>query len=224
MSVSRNDLLGIQGIPGKFRNGFGINGFPLRIEMFLEFHDPFQDFLIGQTVERTGQGIQTSGIRQVGIRQGGADQVRRVRRSIATLMIGVNAQVQPHEFVKGRVIVPQHARKVTTVIQTGILGYNTIKVDVAINNGGQFGQLGNDIQDIFQHVFMVRCLGDTLRIGLVKGGFGLTGLKANHKLRHGMHILGQAIHEGTHMRGQLGSLVKFGGQTIRLFLGGYFGR
>mmetsp|Transcript_29188 Transcript_29188/g.44939 ORF Transcript_29188/g.44939 Transcript_29188/m.44939 type:complete len:399 (+) Transcript_29188:306-1502(+) len=223
VAVSGDDLFGVQSVPSEFGNGVGVDVLTLGLEFGLEVLDPSQNFLVGQSVERSGKGVESGGIRQVRVTEGRSDQMGGMGRRVTSLVIGVDAEVQPHKFVERRVVVSQHAAKVGRVIQGGILGDDAVKVDVAVNGGGNFRQLGDDVEDVFQDVFVVIRLGGTLLVGLGKGRIGLARVEADGELRHGMHVLGEGIQKGNDVGGEFGARMKFGGERIDLFLGGHFG-
>mmetsp|Transcript_34804 Transcript_34804/g.90849 ORF Transcript_34804/g.90849 Transcript_34804/m.90849 type:complete len:213 (+) Transcript_34804:168-806(+) len=155
VTVARDHLFRVQRVPSKFGNGFRVHRFAFGLELVLELLDPFQDFLVGEAVERTGQRVQSGSVRQERITQGRTDQVRGVRRRVAALVVRVDAQVQTHELIKRRIVVAEHPAKVSRKIQRRILTHNSVVVDVAINRGGNFWQLGDDGKNVFQGVLVV---------------------------------------------------------------------
>lgn len=75
VTVTRDNLTTVQSIPqvllDLFFGSINTNG-------ILKLQGPTQDFLVGKTVKRTGQTVQTSGEGEVRIRQGGTDQVSTI--------------------------------------------------------------------------------------------------------------------------------------------------
>lgn len=218
VAVSGNHLLGIERVPSEFSNGLGIHLLALGSELIGQILDPLEHLLIGKAMERSGKSVQASRIGQVGIGQSRSDEVGGMGRSIATLVIGVDAQVQAHQLVKGRVVVSKHAAEVSGIIEGGVLVDNAIKVRVAVDGGSNLGQLGNDVENILEDVVVVVGLGNTVGVGLGKDRIGLAGIEADGELGHGVHVLGQAVEEGNNVRRKLRAGMKLGSQRIDLLL------
>jgi hypothetical protein len=53
VTVSRNDLFGVERVPSKRGNGFGIDFLAFAFELGFEFLNPLENFLIGESVERS---------------------------------------------------------------------------------------------------------------------------------------------------------------------------
>lgn len=80
MAITRNDLATVKGIPKVLLDIFfrGIN-----TNSILQLQGPTEDFLVGQTVKRTSQTVQTGGERKIRIREGRTDQMgTRLKMSI----------------------------------------------------------------------------------------------------------------------------------------------
>jgi hypothetical protein len=153
-------------------------------------------------VERTGESIQSSGVGEVGIRESRSDQVSSVSRSIASLVIGMDAKIQPHQFIKGRVVVSQHATEVARIIKRRVFGNNSIKVNVAVDSGSNLRDDGKDVENILKSILVVFILGNTISIRLGKGRRRLSRIESNGELRHGMHVLGKTVEERNDMIGK----------------------
>lgn len=99
VTVARNDLTTVQGIPqvllDLFLRGVNANG-------VLELQGPAEDFLVGETVERTSQAVQASSEGEVGVGQGGTDQVGA---KITTNTSQQNCQRQPPTEIKTQTYV-----------------------------------------------------------------------------------------------------------------------
>lgn len=195
VSVPRDDLFGIERVPSKLRDGIGIDWLAFGLKFVLEFLNPFQDFLIGQPVQRTSQRVEAGTVRQEWIGQCGSDQVCGVCRRIPAFVIGVDAQIQAHEFVETRIVVSEHATEIGTVIERCVFGKVgvLVKVHVAVNGSRNFGQFGDATQNVLKAILVIIRFGDTPRIRLVKGTLGLTSRHTNAKLRHGVHRFGQTF-------------------------------
>mmetsp|Transcript_36952 Transcript_36952/g.89096 ORF Transcript_36952/g.89096 Transcript_36952/m.89096 type:complete len:279 (+) Transcript_36952:161-997(+) len=145
VTVSRDDLLGVECLPCEFGNGLGVHLLALLLELFLQRLDPLENLLVRESVERTRQRVQPRPVRQVRIRQCRSHEVSGVRGRVAALVIGMDAQVQAHELVEGRVVVPKHACEVAGVVEGLILGDDAVEVDVTVDRGGDLGDDGEDV-------------------------------------------------------------------------------
>mmetsp|Transcript_5374 Transcript_5374/g.11360 ORF Transcript_5374/g.11360 Transcript_5374/m.11360 type:complete len:296 (-) Transcript_5374:538-1425(-) len=190
MSISRNDLLGIQSLPSKLGNSLSIHLFSLRLKLGLQRLNPPEHLLIGQSVQWSRQCIQPRRIGQVGITQCRSYQMCRVGTGIAPLVIGMDAQIQTHQFIETGIIVSQHTAKVSGIIEGLVLGDDSVKVDIAVDLCGNFWNDGKDVEDIFQCVLVVLVFGYSVGIGLGEFTAGLSGVEADAELGHGMHVLG----------------------------------
>mmetsp|Transcript_25494 Transcript_25494/g.42073 ORF Transcript_25494/g.42073 Transcript_25494/m.42073 type:complete len:359 (+) Transcript_25494:70-1146(+) len=190
MSIPRNNLLGIQSLPRKLGNRIGIHLLPLRLKLGLQRLNPLEYLLIGQSVQWSRQGIQSRRIGQVWITQCRSYQMCRVGTGIPPLVIGMDTQIQSHQFIKTGIIVSQHTTEVTRIIQGLVLVNHPVKVDIAVNLRGNFGNDGKDIEDIFQCILVVLVFGYSIGICLGEFRCGLSRIETNAELGHGVHILG----------------------------------
>lgn len=72
VAIPGNDLARVQGLPGEVRDGLLVDGLAFRLELLLQVQDPAQHFLVGQSVQRPRQGIQTGRVREVRVGQSAA--------------------------------------------------------------------------------------------------------------------------------------------------------
>eukprot|EP00929_Paragymnodinium_shiwhaense_P119751 TRINITY_DN9164_c0_g1_i5.p1 TRINITY_DN9164_c0_g1~~TRINITY_DN9164_c0_g1_i5.p1 ORF type:complete len:144 (+),score=8.41 TRINITY_DN9164_c0_g1_i5:401-832(+) len=92
MSIARDDLAGLQRLPCEVGDGILRHLLALRGELLVQSLNPAKYFLVGEAVERSRQGVQTTGVGQVRIRQRGAHEVRCVRGGIASCMRALPGQ------------------------------------------------------------------------------------------------------------------------------------
>ncbi|KAH5685890.1 hypothetical protein HBI23_047490 [Parastagonospora nodorum] len=95
VAVSRNDLAGLEGRPQVILDGLVAE---VVANSLLHLLEPDEDFLVGQSVERTGKTVQTSSEREVRRAERAADQVRGVGADVSTLVVGVDGEVQTHQL------------------------------------------------------------------------------------------------------------------------------
>mmetsp|Transcript_39562 Transcript_39562/g.118728 ORF Transcript_39562/g.118728 Transcript_39562/m.118728 type:complete len:452 (-) Transcript_39562:129-1484(-) len=224
VAIARNDLLGIERLPGEFRDGLSVHLLPLSSEPVRQGLDPLEDLLIGEAVEGSGEGVESRGVRQVRIGERRADEVGGVSRGISALVIRVDAQVQPHELVEGRVVVSKHAAEVARIVEGVVLVHDAVEVDVAVDHRSNLRDLGDYVEDILERVFVVVRLGHAIGVGLGEFGFGLARVEADGELGHGVHVLGEAVEEGHDVGGKVRAFVQLDREGVHLLLGGDLGR
>ena len=147
VAVAGDHLAGLQGLPCEGSDGLLVHLLTFSDELSLQLLDPGQYLLVGQAVQRTGQSVQTSGDGQVGIGQSGAHQVSGVGRGIATLVIGVDHQVQTHQLVEVGGVIPKHSVELGRVIQLAgsVLLDHTVLESAAVDQGSNLRELRNYI-------------------------------------------------------------------------------
>ena len=73
--------------------------------------------LVGESVKGPGEGVQTSGVGEVRVGEGGSNEVGGVGGGISSLVVGVDAQVKAHELVEALVVVSKHSAEVSGVVE-----------------------------------------------------------------------------------------------------------
>jgi hypothetical protein len=121
-----------------------------------------------------------------------------MRRDVTTLVISVDCQVQAHQLNKVLVVgETELVGQVVTVILAG-LGWRdfAIFVDVAVDAGGNVGQLSNEVHGVLKCVLPVLCLLQrALGVCLCESGFTLEGGDGDGELGHWVEIIGAAVDE-----------------------------
>lgn len=221
VTVARNDLTSLQGLPGEVSDGLLVDFLALGNELGLQGLDPAQDLLVSQTVQRTSQSVQTSREGQVRIGQGGANQVSGVGRGVTTLVIRVDDQVHAHQLVEVMGVITQHAAEAGGVIQlaSGVLDDNTILELAAVDQGSNLRKLGNDVKDILQGGLPVLVLVDTSLVSLGELGLSLASHQGHGQLGHRVHALRERADEGLNVGRELGTVTKFLSQSTGLLDG-----
>lgn len=104
-----------------------------------------------------------------------------VGADVASLVIAVDDEVQPHQFVEVLVGESKHLCKVGCHIQM-IIGRDdfALMIDVAVYLGGNARQEGDKIQVVLVDVFPVLSLRDAVVIGLGELAFVLQGGNADN--------------------------------------------
>lgn len=186
--------------------------------------DGSQDFLVGQTVQGTGQTVQGGSVRQEGVREGGTDEVRGVGGNVSTFVVRVNGQVQSHQLDEtGIVSVAEHVGQVPRVVLGRVNGGDlAVSVDVLENSTGNGGKLGDQVHGILVDGLPVVLLGGTLGVSLGERRVVVERSDGERELRHGVQGVGASVDQVFDKLGQFTSGGPFGGETLDLFSGGDF--
>lgn len=219
VAVTGNDTAGLEGVPEVL--GDVLVG-KVRADGLLHLGDPVEDLLVGKTVERAGKTVEASGEGKVGGAEGRADKVGGVGRDVATLMVGVDGQVETHEL--NEVLVLSEAKlvgKVEGVVLVLLGGRDlAILVDVAVDAGGNVGELANEVHGVLESVLPVLALLHALGVGLGEVGLVLKRSDGERELSHGVEVVGAAVDELGDEGGELAAGSPLGGQVADLLLGG----
>jgi hypothetical protein len=219
VAVTGDNTAGVQGGPEVVLDGrvaeVVANG-------LLHLSEPVEDLLVGQTVKGTGQTLETSGERQHRGGQSGADQVGGVGGDVATLVVGVDGQVQTHQL--NEVLVAGEAELVGQVVGVILVlldrGDLAIFEDVAVDAGSNGGQLGDEVHGVLEGVGPVLLLVDTLGVGLGEGRLVLESGHGQRELGHGVEGVGATVDELLNELGNIGAGSPLGRQVTDLLLGG----
>ena len=219
VAVTGDDLAAVQGRPQVVGDGLVAE---VVADGLLHLGEPVQDLLVGQTVERTSQTLQTGGEGEHGGAQGTADQVGGVGTDVTTLVVGVDGQVQTHQLNKVLVageaeLVGQVERVVLVLLDGGDLA---VLEHVAVDLGGDGGQLGDQVHRVLEGVAPVLLLVDTLGVGLGEGRLVLQSGHGQRELGHGVEGAGAAVDELLDELGDIGAGSPLGRQVTDLLLGG----
>lgn len=187
----------------------------------LHLSEPVEHFLVGQTVQGTGQTLETSRDGQEGRAESTADQVSGVGRDVATLVVGVDGQVETQELNEvGVVAEAQLVGKVEGVVLVLLdSGDLAALEDVLVDASSNGGQLGDQVHGVLEGVPPVVLLVHALCVGLGERRGVLKGSDGEGELSHGVEVRGAAVDELLDELGDLGAGSPFGGQVAHLLLG-----
>ena len=135
MAVAWHHLSALEGVPDEFLELL-IAG--VVADLLAELLQPDEHLLVGETVQRSGQTVHTGGEGEVGIRESRADQVSRVSGHVATLVIGVDGEVETHQLDELRVVVAQHRREVVRPVLAGVDGADALAALVQVSGDRDF--------------------------------------------------------------------------------------
>lgn len=188
----------------------------------LHLGEPVQDFLVGQSVERSSQAVETGSKGQHRRAQSTANQVGSVRAHVATLVVRVDCKVQAHELDKvGVVTITKLVRQVEGVVLVFLDGgHLAILVGIAVDLRGDGGQLGDQVHRVLEGVGPVFLLADALGVGFGEFRSVFQGGNGNGELSHGVHVVGASVNELLDEFGEIRSRSPVGGQISDLLLAG----
>jgi hypothetical protein len=219
VAVSGNDLASLEGGPEVVLDGLVAEVVANRLLHLLE---PDEDLLVGQSVERTSQTIQTSSEGEVRRAESTADQVGGVGTDVTALVVSVDGEVQTHKLNEVLVLgeaelVGQVERVVLVLLDRRNLA---VLVDVAVDLSGNGGKLGNEIHGVLEGVLPVLRLLHALSVGLGEVRLVLESSDGDGELSHGVKVARAAVDELLDEFGDVGAGGPLGGEVADLLLGG----
>lgn len=218
VAVTRHDTAGVQGGPQVVSDVLVAQ---VVTDRLLHLGEPVQHLLVGQTVQRTGQTLETSRDGQEGGAESTANQVGGVSRDVATLVVGVDGQVQTEQLNEvGVVAKAQLVGKVERVVLVLLdRGDLASLEDVLVDASGNCGQLGDQVHGVLEGVAPVVLLVHALCVGLGERRSVLKSGDGERELSHGVEVGGAAVDELLDELGNLGAGGPLGGQVAHLLLG-----
>ena len=218
VAVAGNDAAGVEGGPE-------VLGDVLIAEVvangLLHLGKPVENLLVSQAVERTGKTVEASGEGEEGRAQGTADKVSGVSADVATLVVGVNGEVETEELNKVLVLAEAElVGKVEGVILVLLDGSNLAALeDVLVDARSDVGELGNEVHGVLKGVAPVLLLVDTLGVGGSERRGLLESSDGNRELGHGVEVGRAAVDQLLNELGEVGAGSPLGGQVADLLLG-----
>lgn len=188
----------------------------------LHLCEPVQDFLIGKTVERTSKTVETSSDREHGGAESRTNQVSSVCADVATLVVGVDGEVESHQFDEVVVLaetelVGEIERVILVFLDRGNL--STLE-DVLVDSGSNCGELGNQVHGILEGVAPVFGLLHSLSIRLSERRFVLKSGDSEGELCHWVEVAWASVDEFLDEFGNFGTGGPLGGEVADLLLAG----
>ena len=219
VAVTRDDLTGLEGGPEVVLDGLVAE---IVANGLLHPLKPDKHLLVGETVERTGKTVKSSSQREVWGAERGTNQVGRVCADVATLVVGVDGEVETHQL--NEVLVVSEAELVGQVVGVVLVlldgGNAAILVDVAVDLGGNGGELGNEVHGVLEGVLPVLGLLHALSIGLGELRLALESSDGKGELGHGVEVGRAAVDELLDELGDIGTGSPVSRQVADLLLGG----
>lgn len=122
MAVARNDLAALERVPDEV---FELVVAGVVADLAPELLQPDEDFLVGQSVEGSGEAVESGGEGEVRVGKGGSDEVGRVGGDVASFVVGVDGQVESQELDELGVVVAQLQGEVVGPVLVGVHGTDT---------------------------------------------------------------------------------------------------
>lgn len=219
VTISGDDLARVEGGPQVVLDGLVAE---VAADGLLHLSEPVEHLLVSQSVKRTSETVETGREREHGGAQSTTDKVGSVGANITTLVVGVDGQVQTHELNEVAVVaeaelVGQIEGVVLVLLDRGDLA---VLEDVAVDFGGDGGQLGDEVHRVLEGVVPVVLLVDTLSVGLSESGLVLKGSHSQRELGHGVEGVGAAVNELLKEFGEVGAGSPLSRQVPDLLLRG----
>lgn len=182
---------------------------------------PLENLLVGKSVKRTGQTVETGGEGEVSGAEGATDEVCGVSADVAALVVGVDGEIEAHQLNKvlvlGETELVGQVEAVVLVLLDG--GNLTILVGVAVDGGSDRWELRDEVHRVIEGVLPVLGLGHALSIGLGERRLAFKSSHGGRELSHGVKGLGEVVEELKDVVGDLGGLSPLGGESANLSLG-----
>lgn len=219
VTVTGNDTALLEGRPEVVLDGLVAK---VVADLSLHLGEPLENLLVGETVKGTGKTVETSGEREEGRGEGGADQVGGVGGNVATLVVSVDGEVESHQLNK--VLVLGEAELVGQVprVVLVLLGGRDLAVleDVTVDARGNVGELGNEVHGVLEGVLPVLGLLHALGVSLSEGRLVLKSGNGDRELSHGVEGVGAAVDELLNELGEVGAGSPLSGEVADLLLRG----
>lgn len=221
MSVTGDDLTGLECRPEVVLDGLITQ---IIANGSLHFGEPVQNFLVGETVERTGKTIQTSGEGQHRRAESTANQVSGVGTDITTLMISVDGKVQSHQLNEILVLTEtQLVGKVEAVILVFLDRCDLATFEyVLVDSGSDSWELGDQIHRVLESVSPVLGLLHSFGVCFREGRFVLQSSDCNGELGHWVEVIRTAVDKLFHELGNFGAGGPLSGEVADLLFTGNF--
>lgn len=115
----------------------------------------------------------------------------------------MDGHVETHAVIKVAVVEAKHASEVTRPVQASVEGGDLAILErVAVDEGGQSGQLGNQINAVLVCVLPIVVFREALGIGLGKLALALHGADGRGELAHWVEVGGELGDHINHVAGK----------------------
>lgn len=219
VAVAGNDAAGLEGVPEVLGD---VLVRKVAADGLLHLLQPVENLLVSKTVKGAGETVQASGEREHGGGEGGADEVGGVCGHVAALVVGVDGEVEAHEF--NEVLVTGEAELVSKVVRVVLRlvdgRHLAVLEDVAVDARGDGGQLGDQVHAVLEGVLPVLGLLHALGIGLAEGRLVLESSDGKGELSHRVEVAGAAVDELGDEAGNVAAGGPLGGEVADLLLRG----
>lgn len=217
VAVTWNNLASVEGGPEVVSDGLVAE---IVTNGSLHLLEPVEDLLVGKTVERTSQTVETSGEGQHWGAESGADQVGGVGTDVSTLVVSVDGEVESHQLNK--VLVVTETELVGEVVGEILVlldrGHLSALEDVLVDASGDGWELGNKVHRVLECVAPVLLLVHALGICLCECGLVLKSSHCDRELCHWVEVAWATVDELLDELWDVGSSGPFGRKITNLLL------
>lgn len=212
VAVTWNDLATVEGGPEELLDRGVVDG---ALERILHLEDEAEDFLGGETVERSSKTLETGRVGEERIGEGGSNEMCGVGRDIASLMITMEGEVETEEISESLILwLAEHDGEVLGPIEVAVDGWEstTWAVGLVVDLSGDSWELGEEGDGIFEDWLPVLGLVETVLVGLCEDGVVVesrdTGGEKHVRLLSLMGNNGRNLEGGNLRNGELGHWVE----------------
>lgn len=219
VAVTGDDTAGVEGVPEVL--GDALIGDIITNDL-LHLGEPVEHLLVGEAVEGTGKTVETGSEGQEGGAESRADKVSGVGADVATLVVGVDGEVETHELNEVSVVAEAElVGEVEGVVLVLLDGSDLAALeDVLVDAGSDGGELGDEVHGVLKGVSPVFLLVDALGVGTGEGRGLLKSSDGHGELSHGVEVAGAAVDQLLNELGDLGAGSPVGREVADLLLGG----
>ena len=217
VAVTGDDTASVEGGPEVV--GDGLVG-QVVADSRLHLGEPVEDLLVGETVKWASETVEAGGEGEEWGGEGRADQVSGVGADVATLVVGVDGEVESHQLNEGLVLAEAELVGEVEGVVLVLLDWGNLSVlvDVLVDSGGDGWELRNQVHGVLECVSPVLLLVDTLGVCLGERRLVLESVDGNRELSHGVEGGWAAVDQLLNELGDVGAGSPLGRQVADLLL------
>lgn len=117
-------------------------------------------------MEGSGESIDSSRVREVGVSQGRSNQFGSVCGHVSSFVVTVDGEVSSDALSHSKAIISHHVSVVSGHIEVGVrFDEFSIEIVVSVDDGSKFGEFGDEVQGVFEARFPVFRFVDSSLVG-----------------------------------------------------------
>lgn len=186
---------------------------------FSEVEEETNDLLVSESVKGTSKTVESSRVGKVGIRESRTNKMAGVGRDVSSFVITVDSEVSSEALSSTMIIESEHVSVVSSPVELGVSGDElTILVLVSVDESGESGDSGNEVDGVLINALPVLGLVDTAVVSLVELRLSLEEQEGHGELSHGVNVLGDVLDEVNNLRAKFSSSSELILQIVNLSL------